>query len=134
MLVRVVVVERASNVPAMEPASSESVSVDRGVDDRHEDIVAFRESMRLRQAQFGKPVLGGVAFGPGFYLLQHEQVIRLRPGHEPIRLELAHDRCDRAVAFNAPTIKRRARQLERLAFKARQPVPALQRFDLLCAD
>ena len=90
--------------------------------------------MRLRQAQFGEPILRRVAFGPGFVLLQHEQVIRLRPGHEAIGLELAHDRCDRAAAGNAPAIQRRARQLERLAFEARQPVPALQRLDLLCAD
>ena len=92
------------------------VSVDAGIDDRHQDVIALCEGMCLWQAQFGELVLRGVACGPGFVLLQHEQVIRLRRRHEAIGLELAHDCCDRAPAGNTPAIQRGAGKLERLAF------------------
>ena len=112
------------------------IGIDAGVDDRHRHVVAFGEGVRLRQMQLGEFVLRSVAFGRclRLILLQREQVIRLRRGDDPIGFQRTHHRGDRAAIRNPPAEQSRTGQLERLRFDAGEPMPALQRVDLLRTD
>ena len=53
----------ASKVAAMLPASRRYARSIGRIDDRHDDVVAFGERMRLRQMQLGERVLGRIALG-----------------------------------------------------------------------
>ena len=111
-------VPSASKLSAIEPASSGCCDVDAGIDHRNQHIVAFGERVRLRQMQLGEFVLRGIAFA--FWLslcLKGKQIIRLRRRDEPVALQRAHNRGDRATVRDAPAVQRRVRTVEMSGFR-----------------
>ena len=106
--------------------------VDRGIEDRDQHPLAFRQRMRFRQAQLRQEILQWIGGRRCRALLQEIEIVRLCAEHAGIGPQRPDDGADRAAIVDTQPRETVARQRKVLHVEARQAISARNVIDRAC--